>query len=239
MTHKTKLMSVLALGAAVSACELPNEPAFDGGAGGATSEPDSGVGGSDSPGGAEPAPDMGTGGTSTEPALTSGLPADKVFATLSTEELTTYCGWQQTLPNVGSEIDCPDGSVTQIGDASVEACVQNGVFPMECMMTVGQFEACLVALSDDPCAAEYPAECEPLLVCFPPPPPFACMDGAEIDAGWVCDGEADCASGEDEAMCFTCADSSVIPTEWVCDTEADCEGGEDEQSCPDDGMSTP
>jgi hypothetical protein len=239
MTHPTRLLSVLALGAAVSACELPNEPAFDGGAGGATSEPDSGVGGSDSPGGAEPAPDMGTGGTTTEPGLTSGLPADKVFATLSIEELTTYCGWQQMLPNIGSEIECPDGSVTQIGDASVEACVLNGVFPMECMMTVGQFEACLVALSDDPCAAEYPAECEPLLVCFPPPPPFACMDGAEIDAGWVCDGEADCANGEDEAMCFTCADSSVIPTEWVCDTEADCAGGEDEQSCPDDGMSTP
>jgi len=252
MNHPQRLWSVLTLGAALCACKLPNEDLADGGAAiepdsdaggmpdfGAGGVPDSGAGGAASPGGAEPSPDSGAGGASTEPALTSGLPADKVFATLSTEELATYCGWQQALPNVGAEIECPDGSVTQIGDSNIEACIENGVFPMDCMMTVGQFEACVRALSDDPCTAEYPEDCGPLLMCFPLPPPFACMDGAEIDGGWVCDGDADCASGEDEAMCFTCADESILPPEWVCDGEADCEGGEDEQSCLTPEMSTP
>ena len=33
------------------------------------------------------------------------------------------------------------------------------------------------------------------------PEPFVCEDGIEISASWVCDSEADCNGGEDEADC--------------------------------------
>jgi hypothetical protein len=70
------------------------------------------------------------------------------------------------------------------------------------------------------------------------PEQFTCNDGSTIPSEWVCDGDQDCAAGEDEAGdCdtepFVCANGESIPRSFVCDTYPDCMGGEDEQGCPD------
>jgi hypothetical protein len=67
----------------------------------------------------------------------------------------------------------------------------------------------------------------------PPAGTFYCNDGSYIPGSWVCDGEADCTGGEDEADCtnFTCNDGYIIPGRYVCDSFEDCTGGEDELNC--------
>ena len=64
---------------------------------------------------------------------------------------------------------------------------------------------------------------------------YSCADGSTIPDDWVCDGEPDCDSEDDEVGCveFTCADGSeMIPETWVCDGGQDCEDGSDELDCP-------
>jgi len=79
------------------------------------------------------------------------------------------------------------------------------------------------------------------------PGDFVCGDGSCISADWECDGENDCAGGEDEAECggattagpstecddttFECGDGLCIPGDWECDGYDDCAGGEDEAEC--------
>ncbi|MCA9656008.1 MAG: hypothetical protein H6712_01995 [Myxococcales bacterium] len=64
------------------------------------------------------------------------------------------------------------------------------------------------------------------------PGAFTCADGSTIAEAWVCDGEADCEGGEDEAAScpgpVLCADGSEIPPSWVCDGWDDCGDGSDE-----------
>ncbi len=78
---------------------------------------------------------------------------------------------------------------------------------------------------------------------------YECVSGETIPRRFLCDGVADCASGEDE-MCsggddgdgdgssgigdFVCNDESVVSGAYVCDTFFDCSEGEDEASCPGD-----
>ena len=61
-----------------------------------------------------------------------------------------------------------------------------------------------------------------------------------IPDSWICDGEPDCYSGDDEWGCpcstgeFTCHNtSSCIPIQWVCDTDNDCGDFSDELDCND------
>jgi hypothetical protein len=68
---------------------------------------------------------------------------------------------------------------------------------------------------------------------------FDCGDGSTVPQRWVCDSEADCASGLDEEGCgeaatpFECEDGSEsVPPSWVCDGPADCADGSDEAGCP-------
>ena len=74
---------------------------------------------------------------------------------------------------------------------------------------------------------------------------YTCNDGEELPGSFACDGEDDCAGGEDEADCpaFVCEDGDSLPQAWVCDGDKDCAGGEDEVDCPgfqcDDGETIP
>ncbi|CAI4221108.1 unnamed protein product [Auanema sp. JU1783] len=80
---------------------------------------------------------------------------------------------------------------------------------------------------------------------------FACGDSnRRIPISWKCDGDIDCAKGEDEADCnkhcsdqeFQCLGEqkrpdfkpeapSCIPKDWVCDGEYDCDDRSDERNC--------
>jgi hypothetical protein len=68
----------------------------------------------------------------------------------------------------------------------------------------------------------------------PPRETYTCNDGAVHPLSYRCDGEADCAGGEDELDCpeFTCRDGQVHPLSYRCDRYAHCVGGEDEANCP-------
>ena len=84
------------------------------------------------------------------------------------------------------------------------------------------------------------------------PDTFACSNGAEcIDPGWVCDGDADCADGSDEAVAqcepggaglarhsscradqWACATSDLcIPAHLRCSRGAECPDASDEAGC--------
>ncbi|XP_031769173.2 uncharacterized protein LOC113518285 isoform X2 [Galleria mellonella] len=69
--------------------------------------------------------------------------------------------------------------------------------------------------------------------CFPRE--FSCGDGTCVPRDWICDGTADCPSGDDEARCvvcdaneFRCRSGGCILKRWLCDGYADCPNGEDE-----------
>jgi hypothetical protein len=76
------------------------------------------------------------------------------------------------------------------------------------------------------------------------PEQFVCDDGHSIPESWVCDGDLDCAGGEDEeGDCrvepFVCDDGETLPASWVCDGWPDCVNGEDEAGdCPETCEST-
>jgi hypothetical protein len=62
---------------------------------------------------------------------------------------------------------------------------------------------------------------------------FTCGDGETVPADYVCDDEADCSDGSDEANCvpFVCDDGTPIPAAYVCDGDDDCGDGSDEANC--------
>ncbi|XP_053609707.1 uncharacterized protein LOC128674813 isoform X2 [Plodia interpunctella] len=64
---------------------------------------------------------------------------------------------------------------------------------------------------------------------------FPCADGSCMPRDWICDGNQDCPSGEDERQCALCAlteykcrTGGCILKRWLCDGYVDCAGGEDE-----------
>ncbi|XP_077864941.1 uncharacterized protein LOC144350705 [Saccoglossus kowalevskii] len=67
---------------------------------------------------------------------------------------------------------------------------------------------------------------------------FLCDFNLCIPDNWVCDGQADCNDGTDEADCEgTCSgylcdtDTRCIPEYWVCDNVVDCHDTTDEKDC--------
>lgn len=65
---------------------------------------------------------------------------------------------------------------------------------------------------------------------------FTCKKGGTIDTRFVCDGNADCSDGSDEAGCpsrtFTCKKGNTVGSYAHCDGHSDCEDGSDEAGCP-------
>lgn len=72
---------------------------------------------------------------------------------------------------------------------------------------------------------------------------YLCKDGITcIHRSWICDGEQDCPSGDDEMMpncqnitCradqYQCADKSCIAGHFHCSGKAECRDGSDELNC--------
>uniref|UniRef100_A0A667Y261 Low density lipoprotein receptor a n=1 Tax=Myripristis murdjan TaxID=586833 RepID=A0A667Y261_9TELE len=66
---------------------------------------------------------------------------------------------------------------------------------------------------------------------------FRCRNGQCVSSSFVCDEEADCDDGSDEASCppttcsassFQCNNTVCVPRLWACDGDADCSDGSDE-----------
>jgi len=60
---------------------------------------------------------------------------------------------------------------------------------------------------------------------------FTCDDGTAVHDTWVCDGEADCAGGEDELQSCPAphqCDGGEVSAAWICDGYEDCADGSDE-----------
>lgn len=66
---------------------------------------------------------------------------------------------------------------------------------------------------------------------------FRCGSGQCVSASFVCDDEADCDDGSDEASCppvtcsatsFQCNNTVCVPRLWACDGDVDCSDGSDE-----------
>uniref|UniRef100_A0A8C4IN81 Low density lipoprotein receptor a n=1 Tax=Dicentrarchus labrax TaxID=13489 RepID=A0A8C4IN81_DICLA len=71
---------------------------------------------------------------------------------------------------------------------------------------------------------------------------FRCRNGQCVSSSFVCDDEADCDDGSDEASCppvtcsptsFQCNNTVCVPRLWACDGDSDCPDGSDEwpQNC--------
>ncbi|XP_026320364.1 uncharacterized protein LOC113230561 isoform X4 [Hyposmocoma kahamanoa] len=65
-----------------------------------------------------------------------------------------------------------------------------------------------------------------------------CRDGTCVPRDWMCDGNRDCSTGDDEEPCITCekgqykcpTSGACVKKEWICDGYNDCPDGDDEDS---------
>ncbi|XP_074657066.1 uncharacterized protein LOC141910239 isoform X9 [Tubulanus polymorphus] len=67
---------------------------------------------------------------------------------------------------------------------------------------------------------------------------YRCSSGRCISQGWLCDGDEDCPSGDDERNCtecphgrYRCSSGRCISQSWLCDGVVNCPSGEDERNC--------
>jgi hypothetical protein len=108
-----------------------------------------------------------------------------------------------------------------------ERCVANCVVSASCAAIKGTFcRANQNPTSVDTCISS---------CAFPPSDGFACGDGTTITYANVCDLQAQCANGSDQAGCalFTCSNGKQIPARLVCDGLDGCGDRSDElnQGC--------
>jgi hypothetical protein len=122
-----------------------------------------GIGGN---GGGSPGTSGGTaGGGGSTGSSASGVPASTRLDGLSASDRKKLCAWGATLPGVGEEMPCPDGSTVEVEVLTGQECLQSLDAANDCPATVGQFEACIDAQLDEPCQL-FPSACDPIFACL-------------------------------------------------------------------------
>jgi Low-density lipoprotein receptor domain class A len=111
-------------------------------------------------------------------------------------------------------------------------------------LVLDAYDACLATcVIDAPCARLTGMLCDALesFTCWDdcelegvPADGYRCRDGTRIPHAYLCDFEADCQGGEDEASCgeYRCASGETLPNSMArCDYIADCADESDELGC--------
>lgn len=108
--------------------------------------------------------DAGDDGDDTPAIGESGLPVDDPVASLSDGDLSNLCDW-------ATDAQGGEGTMTTCGDATITVapasqCVEDlGAYDASCTLTVGEVEACMLAIASDPCTAFDSDDCAPLFAC--------------------------------------------------------------------------
>jgi hypothetical protein len=125
-----------------------------------------GSGGTAGSGSGSPGTGGGTaGGGGSMGSSTSGVAASTRLDGLSASDKQKLCAWGATLPGVGEEMPCPDGSTVEVEVLTGQECLQSLDAANDCPATVGQFEACIDAQLDEPCQL-FPSACNPIFACL-------------------------------------------------------------------------
>lgn len=162
--------------------------------------------------------------------------------------LGTSCGDE----DAGSDGPTADGGPCARGTARLRACGLLGAGTALCSAQTAErpeeascTQACLegaecATLSSILCAGEFPsdaADAADLNACVSrcsEQHGFQCGAGAlgrtAVPSTFVCDGEADCGDGSDEAGCeqFDCGGGETVVAAWFCDGVPDCSNAIDE-----------
>jgi len=107
----------------------------------------------------------GTGGSAgSTGGSSSGVATSTRLDGLSASDKQKLCAWGATLPGIGVEMPCPDGSTVVAEVLTGQECIQALAAATDCAATAGQFEACIHAQLDDACEFFLP-ECDPIFAC--------------------------------------------------------------------------
>lgn len=93
----------------------------------------------------------------------SGLEGDLDLGDLQLGDWEALCAWSvDVLGGGGAVHDCGDGDTVEVG--TVEECLGDASLYEGCRVTVREMEACVVALSEDPCG-DPPGACLAVASC--------------------------------------------------------------------------
>ena len=93
------------------------------------------------------------------------MPSALTVASLDGWEVMELCEWSmETVGGPGSTATCADGRTATAN--TVSECVESfSSLPVECLVTVGEMETCVRAVSAAPCDGIYEAACAPVRAC--------------------------------------------------------------------------